>query len=746
MSFSKPESVQTSSRSTMRNKEAKSLKQTIGSLFLARLSDVDELLSSGSLDLVKYQSKMTGYCRSGESPLFIDLDSKGHNLKLVPTLQALWLCPGLLPVVLIPPEVSPYLVGGADLMLPGCFSPLPSFKKGDLLAVRVCGNPCAIAVGETLLSSSEAQGAAGMKGRCLRSLLHFGDSLWDAAGRVRPNEGFKGNSISPIEIEPTPGFVMPESALALLLSKTSISGSEATTKSIASSSSSSSSSTAGEATVSILTAAGGGGAEDMTPAWRAPLDSADSTGLLKLTLFQVLRCSRHLKQNELPMLASVFFGSVMQSARPKNRELDLKKSVFKKASAFFRAMEEEGVIKLDEAPSSKKGTPGELLISTVNKQHEMVLEHRPWPASEEAGGDKKDEDAKESSFSSSSTSTGPLLTSASGGDKFVAPIVSQFLMPQRIHAVIINTVNAALLSQNKSVAGHMQLKGRRGGPVSQKKLNTKLVSVSSIVSSNAEVVNKGHSSQCRLSDLLQSLPSPEKLLLKKNEAVEILSQYIKLCGLAEGKSISVDKALGAFLAGKVLSEATVEIIEAVSPSIDLDEDEDEGGGGGGGDKVVGECTRIPCIQFNPQDLSSLLANSSSILPDRIIDREELLRLWISKMDHWYAISTTVPQPSGPPAEEIVIKRGEPPTIEITKKKGQANRSSTHIVGADKYGLDLHELARALQKSLACSATVQPNKENPTLTEVMLSGDEAKRAREWLLKEADLNSALVKISV
>jgi len=726
----------------MRNKEAKSLKQTIGSLFLARLSDVDELLSSGSLDLVKYHSKMTGYCRSGETPLFIDLDSKGHNLKLVPTLQALWLCPGLLPVVLIPPEVSPYLVGGADLMLPGCYSPLPSFKKGDILAVRVCGNPCAIAVGEALLSSAEAQGAAGMKGRCLRSLLHFGDSLWDAAGRVRPNEGFKGNSISPIEIEPTPGFVMPESALAMLLAKASISSSEQTTKSITSSSSTTIA--AGEATVSMLTAAGGG-SEDMTPAWRTPLDSADSTGLLQLTLFQVLRCSRHLKQNELPMLASVFFGSVMQSARPKNRELDLKKSVFKKASAFFRAMEEEGVMKLDEAPSSKKGTPGELLISTVNKQHEMVLEHRPWPASEEAGGDKKDEDAKESSSSSSSSSTGSLLTSASGGDKFVAPIVSQFLMPQRIHAVIINTVNAALLSQNKSVAGHVHLKGRRGGPVSQKKLNTKLVSVSSIVSSNAEMANKGQSSQCRLSDLLQSLPSPEKLLLKKNEAVEILSLYIKLCGLAEGKSISVDKALGAFLAGKVLSEATVEIIEAVSTSIDLEEDEDEGGGGGGGDKVVGECTRIPCIQFNPQDLSSLLANSSSI-PDRIIDREELLRLWISKMDNWYAISTTVVQPSGPPAEEIVIKRGEPPTIEITKKKGQANRSSTHIVGADKYGLDLHELARALQKSLACSATVQPNKENPTLTEVMLSGDEAKRAREWLLKEAELNSALVKITV
>jgi predicted ribosome-associated RNA-binding protein Tma20/translation initiation factor 1 (eIF-1/SUI1) len=734
--FAKPDSVLTSSRSTMRNKEAKALKQTIGSLFLARLSDVDELLSSGSLDLIKYHSKMTGYCRSGETPLFIDLDSKGHNLKLVPTLQALWLCPGLLPVVLIPPEVSPYIVGGADLMLPGCFTPLPNFKKGDLLAVRVCGNPCAIAVGEALLSSAEAQGAAGMKGRCLRSLLHFGDLLWDSAGRVRPNEGFKGNSISPIEVEATPGFVMPESALAMLMSKVVISGE---TPSTSNNSISTAIASDGPEDTSVTAA----GPEGSSPAWRASLDSADSTGLLQLTLFQVLRCSRHLKQSELPMLASVFFGTVMQAARPKNRELDLKKSVFKKASHFFHAMEEEGVLKLDESPSSRKGTPGELVISSVNRQHELVLEHRPWPASEEVGGDKKEEEKKE-------VSSAPLLTAATGGgEKFVAPTVTQFLMPQRLHSVIINTVNAALLSQDKSLCGHIQLKGRRGGPISQKKLNTKIVSLTSIVGSAAQAVNiEQQSSSSRLPDLLRLLPSPEKLLLKKNEAVEILSSYIKLCGLSQGKTILVDKVLGAFLTGKVLSEATVEIVEGASSTTGDHDDDDEVEGGGGDGKATSssESTRIPCIQFNPLDLSSLLVNTSTAttsISDRI-DREELLRMWVSKMDPWYAISVVIPQPSGLSAEEIVVKRGEPPTIEITKKKGQANRSSTHIVGADRYGLDLQELARALQKSLACSATVQPNKENPTLTEVMLSGDEAKRARDWLLKEADLNPSFVKV--
>jgi translation initiation factor 1 (eIF-1/SUI1) len=327
-------------------------------------------------------------------------------------------------------------------------------------------------------------------------------------------------------------------------------------------------------------------------------------------------------------------------------------------------------------------------------------------------------------------------------------------MPQRLHSVIINTVNAALLSQGKSLCGHIQLKGRRGGPISQKKLNTKIVSLTSSVSSAAQAVNiEQQSSSSRLSDLLRLLPSPEKLLLKKNEAVEILSSYIKLCGLSHSKTILIDKVLGAFLTGKVLSEATVEIVEGVSSTTGDHDDDDEvevegGGDGGASGKVTSssDSTRIPCIQFNPLDLSSLLANPSTAttsISDRI-DREELLRMWVSKMDPWYAISVVIPQPSGLSAEEIVIKRGEPPTIEITKKKGQANRSSTHIVGADRYGLDLQELARALQKSLACSATVQPNKENPTLTEVMLSGDEAKRARDWLLKEADLNPSFVKV--
>jgi predicted ribosome-associated RNA-binding protein Tma20/translation initiation factor 1 (eIF-1/SUI1) len=755
--FAKPDSVITSSRSTMRNKEAKTLKQTIGSLFLARLTDIDKLLgtSGSSLDLIKFADKKTGYSLQGDSSLlFIDLDSKGHNLKLIPTLHALWLCPNLLPVVLIPPEVSPFIVGGADLMLPGCFTPLPSFKKGDLLAIRVCGNPCAIAIGEALLSSTEAQGTAGMKGRCLRSLLHFGDSLWDISGRIRPNDGFQGNSIIPIEIETTPGFTMPESALAMLMKKTNLG--ETSISSLVTT-----------ATTTLSTVS------EESPAWQIPLEEADSTCLLQLTLFQILRNSRHLKKSELPMLASVFFGSVMQNARPRNRELDLKKSVFKKASAFFKAMEEEGILKLSEASSSKKGIPGELLIASVNKEHEMVLQHRPWPSSEEAGGIQKKEEEENMSKESSHA---PSLTSVagSGGDKFIAPIVTQFLMPQRLHIVIINTVNAILVSQKKTISGLIQLKGRRGGPITQKKLNTKLVLASTIVTdstiySKEEKLEELAVSQTpTLSDLLQVIPSPEKLLLKKNEAIELLNTYIKVRGLSDGKFIFIDDILKAYLSGKVLSEATIDILQKDTQSKtqthlegggDDDDDEEEE------ENIVEKNTttiastftgkrsstivdKIPCLLFDPNNLSTLELNTSSkgksgIVYERI-DREELVKVWISKFEHWFSISITIPQPNGQFAEETVVKKGEPPTIEITKKKGQANRSSTHIVGADKFSLDLHELAKALQKALACSATVQPNKENPTLMEVMLSGDETKRAREWILKETELNTAFVKV--
>ena len=60
-------------------------------------------------------------------------------------------------IILKHPAVSSYLVGGADLMLPGVqIQTLPSFPKDALVSIVVPGNPCPVGVGLALMSSSAA--------------------------------------------------------------------------------------------------------------------------------------------------------------------------------------------------------------------------------------------------------------------------------------------------------------------------------------------------------------------------------------------------------------------------------------------------------------------------------------------------------------------------------------------------------------------------------------------------------------
>jgi translation initiation factor 2D len=246
--FKKPDSVTVAQRSALRGKEAKALRQQVASLFPASLRELDALFArlGERLEAVKLGAGLRGYAPEGgagpspEDPLavapgtlvFVDLDAKAGGARLCPTLAALWLCPSLLPTVVVPPPVSEFLVGGADLMLPGALLPLPRFRKGDLVAVRVAGNPLAIAVGEATMSSADCVDKAGMRGRGLRAVLHFGDCLWDLCGRVRPNEGFRGAVVAPVGEERE--VAIPRSIAAASISCIAPSSSAATMIRIAS--------------------------------------------------------------------------------------------------------------------------------------------------------------------------------------------------------------------------------------------------------------------------------------------------------------------------------------------------------------------------------------------------------------------------------------------------------------------------------------------------------------------------------
>ena len=393
--FTKREDATEKSRVTLRSKESKQLRAALPLCLTlggegGGASLVDLLLPpKGVLEQVKFAgAKHIGYAVEHQRASFIDLDPKAPSpYRLLPTLALLWrlpaACAPILPTLLIPPAVSTYLIRGADLMLAGVLTPaagLPTFEKGTLVAVRVAGNPAALAVGEALVSAAEAA-TSGMRGKGVRLIHFYGDALWDAGGRVCPNRGFVGDRVETIGLEEpelrarvaegqpeggeggggggdAAGGVRADGGAGDL--------GEAAGKREASQPHPSPS----HSTATAEEEEGVGGAR-REPWWASATPDALFTGVF----LQCLAKKRHLPAHLLPILPSALLGSVMPSARPKGRELQVKRTSWKKFGAFLTAMVQEGLAVVDE----------EGRLASWDVGHPLLVGHRAWPASAEVG-------------------------------------------------------------------------------------------------------------------------------------------------------------------------------------------------------------------------------------------------------------------------------------------------------------------------------------------------------------------------
>ena len=133
----------------------------------------------------------------------------------------------MLPALPIQAPVSKFVVGGADLMLPGVAigieggplasaADLPPLEKGGGVVIFCIGNPMPIAVGEALMDK-DAMLAAGMKGKGVRVVHTYRDCLWESGSSFAP-PGFlsamlqSGAWVEPIEGGGWPGNVTVEGA------------------------------------------------------------------------------------------------------------------------------------------------------------------------------------------------------------------------------------------------------------------------------------------------------------------------------------------------------------------------------------------------------------------------------------------------------------------------------------------------------------------------------------------------------
>lgn len=197
MSFKRPFTL--TNRSSLSGSAQKKFKKQLLSDFPALSEEDVELLIPKKAAIVvdKLSNKRVSYLVE-EVPLFFDnTNGKGE---LFPSVYCLWIVPHILPKLIVHWQVSKFIVGGADVMLPGVIGGLAgSFEVGNKYAVCCLGNEAAVCVGTMAVSSKEVDPKAKNQGKGLIVLHHYGDTLWDSGPGTVPNEGFLRDRVVAIQ-------------------------------------------------------------------------------------------------------------------------------------------------------------------------------------------------------------------------------------------------------------------------------------------------------------------------------------------------------------------------------------------------------------------------------------------------------------------------------------------------------------------------------------------------------------------
>lgn len=366
-------SVEAKSQQRLSGADRKKLKRTIKERFPnASETDLDILIPPKvEVTVSKHPNRVLIYCLEGGLPIFFDVDSRGTTI--FPTVYALWKVPHLLPAFILKGgEVSRYVIGGADLMFPGISidsEGLPEFLAGQPWAVKVPGNPAPIAVGSTLMSSSEAL-KAGLRGKALKISHHYRDALWESAeGRYVPNAGFledvvfedpalsindtindHENNPDNIELEAAMDDLDPDSSSKMEPDQnisqqvTTDFGDLKMTENIESD--------------KII-------AEDQNT-----LSIEDVDALLDKCLLQAFYTT--LKDKDLPIAGSTLWSNHVLPCRPPGTVLDIKKSSHKKLSKWLQSKSSEGLISAKEDKHKK-----EVMVLSVNRKHPDYTSFKP---------------------------------------------------------------------------------------------------------------------------------------------------------------------------------------------------------------------------------------------------------------------------------------------------------------------------------------------------------------------------------
>ncbi|XP_041052307.1 eukaryotic translation initiation factor 2D isoform X1 [Carcharodon carcharias] len=381
--FAKPFRVK--SNTAIKGSDRRKLKADVQSAFpslssgeLAHLIPNKEELNVVKMYLHKGEV-VTAYVLN-KNPIFFELGKR-----LYPTVYTLWSYPDLLAAFTTWPAVLTKLTGGADLMLPGVVVPpsgLPEVRQGDLCAVNLVGSRAPVAIGLATMPTTEML-AADMKGKGVTTLHTYLDQLWAFGEKTNPpviphvycdpgeigdqmekEEEEKGeeekviintNDIENVTavLDSTENDAPDMDSLCLNVETESEHVSSATGQAI--------DSEAHDSEIVDL--------KEITEDSENDQDTPEIIGTVQEQMDELLlQCFLHalkfkVKKADLPLLTSTFLKVHVYPCCPEGRQLDIKKSSYKKLSKFLQTMQQRQVVQVKEL---SKGVES---IAAVNWKH-----------------------------------------------------------------------------------------------------------------------------------------------------------------------------------------------------------------------------------------------------------------------------------------------------------------------------------------------------------------------------------------
>ncbi|KAJ1796975.1 hypothetical protein LPJ59_003421 [Coemansia sp. RSA 2399] len=341
-------------------------------------------------------------------PLWLKAEVAGcEGTVLVPTVYTQWMFPAIIPILYTAPYVVEKLLNGADLMVPGLLVPesgLPELPKGTVVAVCCPGNLAAQAIGVLTFDTKNVKSVVGSKGKAVLVTHTYKDYLWGSGSKtalpvITPDD--IGCSQAPDEMQPN------------------------TEEDV------------------VVNAVDNGAAPEKDPPDAPAETTSDSVlispGEMDELLFTTLKqaMATVLDQDSasslLPMVASTLYSTYMVPNAPPEKDIDIKKSTFKKFAKFLKAADKRGLMKL-------KDIRGEVYVKSLGWDQQEMVQYTPYSVPSARSGAKGSTGQAQDCLASAKGEQSE--TSQSGGSANGVIGIVELLKPSRALAPLFDDVGA----------------------------------------------------------------------------------------------------------------------------------------------------------------------------------------------------------------------------------------------------------------------------------------------------------------